>query len=424
MNIEKRIAIVGLGYVGLALAMEFGKRYDTLGFDINTSRVSNLQQGKDSNLEASLEQLTLANRLTYSSNAELLKNYNIFIIAVPTPLDRFNRPDLTHLKTATQIVGKVIRPSSLVIYESTVYPGCTEEVCIPIIEEISGLKLNQDFFCGYSPERINPGDKSRKISSITKITSGSTPEIAEFVDELYNTIIVAGTHKASSIKVAEAAKVVENTQRDMNIALVNELSMIFKRLNIDTVEVLKAAETKWNFIPVRPGLVGGHCIGVDSYYLAHKAQELGYHPEVILSGRRINDTLARYVADETIGLMLRKKIGVLHSRILVLGISFKENCPDIRNSKVVDVVKRLIGYNAIVDVYDPWVCPDTTHEEYGIECMKQEPCDATYDAIIIAVAHQEFINWGITRIRAFGRSRLVVFDVKSIFPKESADIRL
>jgi UDP-N-acetyl-D-galactosamine dehydrogenase len=421
---ERFIAIIGLGYVGLPLAVEFGKYRATLGFDINQSRINELQAGKDSTLECSLEELQSATYLSYSANPADLQAAQIFIVTVPTPVDQANRPDLTHLEKASETVGKALKAGGIVIYESTVYPGATEEVCVPVLERFSGLKFNVDFFCGYSPERINPGDKEHRLPSIKKITSGSTPDVAEAVDQLYQQIISAGTYKASSIRVAEAAKVIENTQRDLNIALMNELSLIFNKLGIDTLEVLNAAGTKWNFLPFRPGLVGGHCIGVDPYYLTHKAQEVGYHPEVILAGRRINDSMASHVADETVKLMLRKGQPVLGSKVLVLGLTFKENCPDVRNTKVVDIVKALRGYNTQVDVYDPWIDVAEAQHEYGLTCLTKSPAAGQYAAIVLAVGHHQFLAMGEQGIKAFGQPGAVVFDVKSILPMGAADGRL
>lgn len=420
----KKIAIIGLGYVGLPLAVEFGKQRPVIGFDISCKRVSELQSGQDHTLECRQEDLLQAIHLHYSADSQDLKSAQIFIVTVPTPVNTANRPDLTPLVKASETVGKVLKLGDIVIYESTVYPGATEEICVPVLEKFSGLNFNQDFFCGYSPERINPGDKVHRLPTIKKITSGSIPAVAEEVDQLYKKIITAGTYKASSIKVAEAAKVIENTQRDLNIALMNELSLIFKKLDIDTLEVLKAAGTKWNFLPFRPGLVGGHCIGVDPYYLTHKAQEVGYHPEVILAGRRINDSMAAYVANETVKLMLRKNLGVLNSKVLVLGLAFKENCPDVRNTKVVDIVVTLQSYNAEVDVYDPWIDIQEAEHEYGLKCLKDPPEQGQYAAIVLAVGHQQFISLGESGIKAFGQSGAVVFDVKSILPLGAADGRL
>jgi UDP-N-acetyl-D-galactosamine dehydrogenase len=425
MNLkDKTVAIIGLGYVGLPLAVEFGKLCPVIGFDINPSRIAELQSGMDHTLECSTVELQQATQLRYSCNQQDLKKAQVFIVTVPTPVDTANRPDMTPLVRASTTVGHVLKKGNLVIYESTVYPGATEEVCVPVLEQTSGLKFNRDFFCGYSPERINPGDKEHRLPTIKKITSGSTPEVAEQVDQLYQQIITAGTHKASSIRVAEAAKVIENTQRDLNIALMNELSLIFHKLGIDTLEVLQAAGTKWNFLPFRPGLVGGHCIGVDPYYLTHKAQEVGYHPEVILAGRRINDGMAAHVADETVKLMLKKGIAVLNCRILVLGLTFKENCPDLRNTKVVDIVKALRDYNTQVDVYDPWIDVSEAEHEYGLKCLPQAPAAGAYAAIVLAVGHQQFIELGEQGIKALGQPDAVLYDVKSILPMGAADGRL
>ncbi len=418
------IAIIGLGYVGLPLAVEFGKHRPVLGFDINQARVAELQAGRDHTLECSAEELQAANQLRYSHQQQDLNACQVFIVTVPTPVDQANRPDLTPLIKASQTVGAALKPGDLVIYESTVYPGATEEVCVPELERASGLKFNRDFYCGYSPERINPGDKTHRLPSIKKVTSGSTPEVADAVNALYAQIITAGTHKASSIKVAEAAKVIENTQRDINIALMNELSLIFARLGIDTLEVLHAAGTKWNFLPFRPGLVGGHCIGVDPYYLTHKAQEVGYHPEVILAGRRVNDNMAVHVADATIKLMLRKGFPVLDSKVLVLGLTFKENCPDVRNTKVVDIVRTLQAYHAQVDIYDPWIDTHEAQHEYGLQCLTAAPALGEYAAIILAVGHHQFVEWGEVGIKALGQPGVVLFDVKSILPLGAADGRL
>jgi UDP-N-acetyl-D-galactosamine dehydrogenase len=420
----KNIAIIGLGYVGLPLSVEFGKVRPVIGFDINAKRVEELQGGQDHTLECSSDELAEAKYLRYSCNVQDLKQVHIFIVTVPTPVDQANRPDMTPLVKASETVGKVLKAGDIVIYESTVYPGATEEVCVPVLEKFSGLKFNQAFFCGYSPERINPGDKEHRLPTIKKVTSGSTPAIAEEVDELYKQIITAGTHKASSIKVAEAAKVIENTQRDVNIALMNELSLIFHKLGIDTLEVLHAAGTKWNFLPFRPGLVGGHCIGVDPYYLTHKAQEVGYHPEVILAGRRINDSMASHVADETVKLMLRNNLPVLGGKVLVLGLTFKENCPDVRNTKVVDIVKALRGYNTQVDVYDPWIDVAEAQHEYGLACLTEAPAHGQYAAIVLAVGHHQFLALGEQGIKAFGQAGAVVYDVKSILPMGAADGRL
>lgn len=425
MNIKNAtIAIIGLGYVGLPLAVEFGKQRSVIGFDINPTRVAELQSGHDHTLECSPQELIEAIQLNYSCEPADLKSAQVYIVTVPTPVDQANRPDMSPLVKASETVGKALKVGDLVIYESTVYPGATEEVCVPVLERFSGLKFNTDFFCGYSPERINPGDKEHRLPTIKKVTSGSTPEVAEAVDQLYRQIITAGTHKASSLKVAEAAKVIENTQRDVNIALMNELSLIFHKLGIDTLEVLQAAGTKWNFLPFRPGLVGGHCIGVDPYYLTHKAQEVGYHPEVILAGRRINDHMARHVADETVKLMLRKGHPVLGSKVLVLGLTFKENCPDVRNTKVVDIVKQLKTYNTQVDIYDPWIDIAEAEHEYGLQCLTQAPQAGQYAAVVLAVGHHQFMELGEAGIKAWGQPNAVLFDVKSILPMGAADGRL
>jgi UDP-N-acetyl-D-galactosamine dehydrogenase len=424
MNINKTIAVIGLGYVGLPLAVEFGKLRPVIAFDISAKRVEELKRGEDHTLECSKIELLEASYLSFSSDSQDLQRAEIFIVTVPTPVDNANRPDLSPLIKASETVGKALKVGDTVIYESTVYPGATEEVCVPVLEKTSGLKFNQDFFCGYSPERINPGDKEHRLPTIKKVTSGSTPEVADDVDQLYKQIITAGTHKASSIKVAEAAKVIENTQRDVNIALMNELSLIFHKLGIDTLEVLLAAGTKWNFLPFRPGLVGGHCIGVDPYYLTHKAQEVGYHPEVILAGRRINDSMAAHVADETVKLMLRKGLPVLGSKVLVLGLTFKENCPDLRNTKVVDIVKALRSYNTEVDVYDPWIDVAEAEQEYGLKCLSTTPAKGHYSAIVLAVGHHQFIELGPLGIKEYGQPSAVIYDVKSILPIGIADGRL
>ena len=418
------LAIVGLGYVGLPLAVEFGKQRPVLGFDINAARVAELQGGHDHTLECSADELRAAAHLRFSHDPAALKACQVFIVTVPTPVDAANRPDLTPLIKASQTVGAALKPGDVVIYESTVYPGATEEVCVPELERASGLTFNRDFFCGYSPERINPGDKDHRLPSIKKVTSGSTPAVAQAVNALYAQIITAGTHQASSIRVAEAAKVIENTQRDINIALMNELSLIFHRLGIDTLEVLQAAGTKWNFLPFRPGLVGGHCIGVDPYYLTHKAVEVGYHPEVILAGRRVNDNMAAHVADETVKLMLRKGLPVLGSRVLVLGLAFKENCPDVRNTKVVDIVRTLRGYNVQVDVHDPWIDPAEAQHEYGLACLPALPAPGQYAAVVLAVGHRQFVELGAPGIQALGQPGAVLFDVKGILPLGAADARL
>lgn len=418
-----RIAVIGLGYVGLPLAVEFGKKYPTIGFDINQQRVTELQSGQDHTLEVSPEELAEANKLMYTASLAELGEANVYIVTVPTPINEHKQPDLTPLIKASETIGKVLNKGDIVIYESTVYPGATEEDCVPVLEKVSGLKFNQDFYAGYSPERINPGDKEHRVTTIMKVTSGSTPEVADFVDGLYASIITAGTHKASSIKVAEAAKVIENTQRDLNIALINELAVIFGKLGIDTEAVLKAAGTKWNFLPFRPGLVGGHCIGVDPYYLTHKAQSVGYHPEVILAGRRINDGMGAFVASQLVKAMLKKRLHVDGARVLVLGLTFKENCPDIRNTKVVDVIKELEDYGMQIDAYDPWVNADEARHEYGISPISI-PESGSYDAIILAVAHNEFKGLGAAGIRAYGKQEHVLYDLKYVLESEQVDIRL
>ncbi|WP_333710547.1 nucleotide sugar dehydrogenase [Malikia spinosa] len=422
MNLSQAtIAIIGLGYVGLPLAVEFGKKRPVIGFDINPSRITELRQGQDHTLECSPEQLRSADQLRYSCQAEELKQAQVFIVTVPTPVDQANRPDMTPLVKASQTVGQALKVGDLVIYESTVYPGATEEVCVPVLEAVSGLKFNQDFFCGYSPERINPGDKVNTLTTIKKITSGSTPEMADAVDALYNSIITAGTHKASSLKVAEAAKVIENTQRDLNIALVNELSVIFDRLGIDTLDVLEAAGSKWNFLPFRPGMVGGHCIGVDPYYLTHKAEEVGYHPQVILAGRRINDNMARYVARNTIKKMLKNGMDVPRCRIGVLGITFKENCPDIRNSKVVDMVREFESWGIEVVVADPWANADEVENEYGLQLCEISN-EHQIDALVVAVGHNVYRQMKIAELRALCRSdKPVLADVKSLYNRHDAE---
>jgi len=422
-NSKLKICIVGLGYVGLPLAVEFGRNDDTIGFDINLDRVNELMSGKDSTLEVSSEDLTQASNLCFTNKLEDIRKANIYIVTVPTPIDDYKRPDLTPLEKASETIGQVISNGDYVIYESTVYPGATEEVCVPIIEKVSGLSFNRDFFVGYSPERINPGDKEHGVTQILKVTSGSTPEAADFVDSLYRKVIIAGTHKASSIKVAEAAKVIENTQRDVNIALINELALIFNKMNIDTSEVLEAAGTKWNFLPFRPGLVGGHCIGVDPYYLTHKAQEIGYHPQVILSGRRINDGMGSYVADQVIRLMIQKKIQIADAKVLVMGLTFKENCPDLRNTRVVDIIEEMNNYGAQIEVFDPWVSSAEAFQEYAIETIG-EPEQGRYDAIILTVAHDEFKNMGIEVTRSFCKDTHVIFDVKNLFDRHQVDGRL
>ena len=420
---DVRLGVIGLGYVGLPLAVEFGRKYPTVGFDINRVRIQELSGGTDSTLEVDSGELRQAGLLTFTADAEALRECNTYIVTVPTPIDEHNNPDLTPLIKASETLARVIKPGDVVIYESTVYPGATEEDCVPVIERISGLKFNQDFFAGYSPERINPGDKQHRFTTIKKVTSGSTREVAQFVDSLYASVVVAGTHKASSIKVAEAAKVIENTQRDVNIALINELALIFNRMGIDTQEVLEAAGTKWNFLPFRPGLVGGHCIGVDPYYLTHKAKALGYHPEVILAGRRINDDMGAYVAEQVIKLMTRKRIHVVDANILVMGLTFKENCPDLRNTRVIDILREFSQYNANVDVYDPWVNAEEARHEYGFTPV-QHLENGKYDTIILAVSHQQFVEMGLERIRALGKPVSVLYDVKYLFRPEQVDGRL
>jgi UDP-N-acetyl-D-galactosamine dehydrogenase len=421
---KKTIAVIGLGYVGLPLAVEFGKIRPVIGFDVRQARVSELRSGIDRTREVEAEDLVAARYLTYTTALDELRASEIFIVAVPTPIDQAKRPDMTLLRRASGTVGKVIRPGSVVIFESTVYPGCTRDDCVPIIERESGLVFNRDFFAGYSPERINPGDKQHRLRSITKVTSGSTPEAAEAIDELYAEIITAGTHKAPSIEVAEAAKVIENTQRDLNIALMNELAIIFYKLDIDMQAVLAAAGTKWNFLPFRPGLVGGHCIGVDPYYLTHRAQEIGYHPEVILAGRRINDGMGSFVADRVARLMMKRGFPVVGSRILVMGLTFKENCPDLRNSKVIDVIRGLQEYNACIETWDPWADAEEANHEYGIDIERHEPLPGRYDAVVMTVAHREFQVMGAKKVRALGRPGSVFFDLKGVFDKDDSDGRL
>lgn len=420
---DVKLAVVGLGYVGLPLAVEFGKKRPVLGFDINKRRIDELKAGHDHTLEVEDDDLTSAQHLRYSHEAESLAEANVFIVTVPTPIDQYKQPDLTPLIRASETIGRVLKRGDIVIYESTVYPGATEEVCVPVLESISGLRFNEDFYAGYSPERINPGDKKHRVTNIRKVTAGSTPEVAELIDQLYADIIVAGTHKAPSIRVAEAAKVIENTQRDVNIALINELALIFNRLGIDTQAVLEAAGTKWNFLPFRPGLVGGHCIGVDPYYLTHKAQSIGYHPEIILAGRRLNDSMGGYVVSQLIKAMTKQRIQVQGSRVLVMGLAFKENCPDLRNTRVVDIVRELAEYNIDVDVYDPWVDAEEAMQEYGIEPISQ-PDAGAYDGIVLAVAHQEFQDMGAQRIRALGKPEHVLYDLKYVLTAEEADLRL
>ncbi len=420
---KNKIALIGLGYVGLPLAVEFGKKYETIGFDINETRVQELNQGVDNTLEVEPEELKQATMLTYTTKPDEIRSCNIYIVTVPTPIDKHKRPDLTPLIKSSETIGKLLAKDDIVIYESTVYPGATEEVCVPILEQQSGLVFNEDFYCGYSPERINPGDKEHRVTTIKKVTSGSTPEIADKVDELYKSIITAGTHKASSIKVAEAAKVIENTQRDINIALINELALIFSKLNIDTEEVLKAAGSKWNFLPFRPGLVGGHCIGVDPYYLTHKSIEVGYHPEIILAGRRLNDSMGSYVAEQVTKLMNSKRIHVVDANVLIMGFTFKENCPDLRNTRVVDLIAELQDANCNVEVYDPWIDKSEAKHEYDIVPI-DEPAIGKYDAIILAVAHDEFKDMGITALKKLTKANHVIYDIKYILPKEDVDGRL
>ncbi|MEK0363759.1 Vi polysaccharide biosynthesis UDP-N-acetylglucosamine C-6 dehydrogenase TviB [Pseudomonas sp. CBC3] len=417
------LAIIGLGYVGLPLAVEFGKKRPLVGFDINTNRITELQSGYDFTLEVSGEDLKQASQLSYTANLDDLRQCNCFIVTVPTPIDAYKRPDLTPLIKASETIGQVLKKDDIVIYESTVYPGATEEDCVPVLERVSGLKFNEDFFAGYSPERINPGDKQHRVHNIMKVTSGSTPAIAEVVDRLYQEIIVVGTHKAPSIKVAEAAKVIENTQRDVNIALVNELALIFNRMGIDTQAVLEAAGTKWNFLPFRPGLVGGHCIGVDPYYLTHKAQAIGYHPEMILAGRRINDGMGEYVVSQLVKAMVKASIGVAGAKVLVMGLTFKENCPDLRNSRVVDIVGELNEYGAKPIVYDPWVSASEAQQEYGITPVS-EPQAGAYDAIILAVSHEQFRQMGAAAIRALGKDKHVLYDLKYLLAADESDLRL
>lgn len=422
-NKDVKIAIIGLGYVGLPLAVEFGKHFSTLGFDINQARLQELGAGHDSTLETSDTELAAATQLRYTAVVSDLSECNVYIITVPTPIDSSNRPDLTPLLGASECVGTVLSAGDVVIYESTVYPGTTEEDCVPVLEKESGLKFNQDFYCGYSPERINPGDKERRLTTILKITSGSTPEIAEFVDKLYLKIIKAGTYKAESIKVAEAAKVIENTQRDVNIAIINELALIFNKLDIDTEAVLKAAGSKWNFLPFRPGLVGGHCIGVDPYYLAHKAESVGYHPDVIMAARRLNDGMGVYVASQLVKAMLNKSIQVRGSRVLIMGLTFKENCPDLRNTRVVDIFRELKNYNINVDVYDPWCNADEVYKEYDFDLI-QTPNVGEYDGIVLAVAHDQFSFMGEEGIRALGKANHVLYDLKYLLAASESDLRL
>ncbi|WP_308219078.1 Vi polysaccharide biosynthesis UDP-N-acetylglucosamine C-6 dehydrogenase TviB [Kerstersia gyiorum] len=420
---EVKLAVVGLGYVGLPLAVEFGKKRPVIGFDINAARIAELKEGKDHTLEVSDAELAEAAQLRFSADKSELAQANVYIVTVPTPIDDYKRPDLTPLIKASETIGGVLKRGDIVIYESTVYPGATEEDCVPVLERVSGLKFGTDFHAGYSPERINPGDKQHRVSTIKKVTSGSNPEVAELVDQLYGSIIVAGTHKAPSIRVAEAAKVIENTQRDVNIALINELALIFNRMGIDTEAVLQAAGTKWNFLPFRPGLVGGHCIGVDPYYLTHKAQAIGYHPEIILAGRRLNDDMGRYVVSQLVKAMMKRRIQVQGARVLIMGLTFKENCPDLRNTRVVDIVKELKDYNVDVDVYDPWVDPAEAQHEYGITPVAQ-PAAGEYDGIILAVSHHQFVEMGAAAIRKLGKPEHVLYDLKYVLSADDSDLRL
>jgi UDP-N-acetyl-D-galactosamine dehydrogenase len=423
MNSDSTLAIIGLGYVGLPLAVEFGKHRPTIGFDINADRIAELEGGQDRTREVEPGELAQAVHLSYTTNLEAIRDAQIYIVTVPTPIDAHKQPDLTPLLKASETVGKVLKKGDIVIYESTVYPGATEEDCVPVLERVSGLTFNKDFFCGYSPERINPGDKLHRLTTITKVTAGSTPETADIVNALYGCIVTAGTHKAESIRVAEAAKVIENTQRDLNIALVNELAMIFNKMGIDTEAVLNAAGTKWNFLPFRPGLVGGHCIGVDPYYLTHKAEVTGYHPQVILAGRRINDGMGAYVASELVKAMIRKGIVVKGARVLILGLTFKENCPDLRNTRVVDVVSELRDYGIAVDVHDPWVDADEAMHEYGIN-LTDAPNAGVYDGVVLAVGHDNYREVGAAALRNYGRSEHVFCDLKSVFARHESDLRL
>ncbi|ABE45891.1 Vi polysaccharide biosynthesis UDP-N-acetylglucosamine C-6 dehydrogenase TviB [Polaromonas sp. JS666] len=422
-SLARTVAIIGLGYVGLPLAVEFGKKRKVVGFDISAARVAELQAGQDHTLEVEPEQMRKAVHLQYTTDPAALQGCDLFIVTVPTPIDEYKRPDLTPLIKASTTIGKVLKKGDIVIYESTVYPGATEEDCVPVLEQYSGLKFNVDFFAGYSPERVNPGDKTHRVTTIKKVTSGSTPEVADLVDALYNEIVTVGTHKAPSIRVAEAAKVIENTQRDVNIALINELALIFNRLGIDTEAVLQAAGTKWNFLPFRPGLVGGHCIGVDPYYLTHKAEAIGYHPEIILAGRRLNDSMGAYVVTQLVKAMTKRRIHVRGARVLVMGLAFKENCPDLRNTRVVDIVRELTDYDVQADVHDPWVSVEEAQLEYGITPVRQ-PEGGTYDAIIVAVAHEQFKAMGAAAFRALGKPEHVLFDLKYVLTASESDLRL
>lgn len=420
---DVKLAVVGLGYVGLPLAVEFGKKRSVIGFDINTRRIDALKAGHDHTLEVSDAELAEAVQLRYTADRAELGQANVFIVTVPTPIDEYKQPDLTPLVKASETIGAVLKRGDIVIYESTVYPGATEEDCVPVLERVSGLKFNVDFYAGYSPERINPGDKDHRVSTIKKVTSGSTPEVAELVDQLYKEIITAGTHKASSIRVAEAAKVIENTQRDVNIALINELALIFNKMGIDTEAVLQAAGTKWNFLPFRPGLVGGHCIGVDPYYLTHKAQSIGYHPEIILAGRRLNDSMGGYVVSQLVKAMTKQRIHVQGARVLVMGLAFKENCPDLRNTRIVDIVGELRDYNVDVDVYDPWVDPEEAMHEYGLTPVAKLE-EGKYDAVILAVAHNQFKALGAEGIRKLGKAQHILYDLKYVLSAAESDLRL
>ena len=420
---ELRIAVIGLGYVGLPLAVEFGKFRPVVGFDVNEARIASLRAGQDSTLEVESEELLSASQLTYTTSVDDLASYNCYIVTVPTPIDTHKRPDLSPLVKASETVGTVLKRGDIVIYESTVYPGATEEDCVPILEAVSGLRFNVDFFAGYSPERINPGDKQHRLPNIRKVTSGSTREATELVDSLYAQIIAAGTYKAESIRVAEAAKVIENTQRDLNIALINELAIIFNKLDIDTEAVLQAAGSKWNFLPFRPGLVGGHCIGVDPYYLTHKAEAIGYHPQIILAGRRLNDGMGTYVVSQLIKRMLQNKIHVNECNVLIMGFAFKENCPDIRNTRIVDIIEELRDFNCNVDVYDPWVSPVDARHEYGLELVGY-PRAGAYDAIVLAVRHEDILSLGAEQIRRFGKEKHVLYDLKNVLPRHQSDLRL
>lgn len=419
-----RIAVIGLGYVGLPLAIEFGRLYETLGYDIDAQRVADLREGRDNNHESSAGEIASAGKLRFSADVNDLRDCNVYVVTVPTPVDEHKRPDFTPLLEASRAVGRLLSRGDTVVYESTVYPGATEEICVPQLEAVSGLRFNTDFFVGYSPERINPGDRNRRLVDIPKVTSGSTPESAEFIDSLYRSIITAGTHKASNLRVAEAAKVIENTQRDANIALINEFALIFQRLGIDTTEVLEAAGTKWNFLPFRPGLVGGHCIGVDPYYLIQKAQAHGYYPDILLACRRINDAMGEHVANEVIKLMIQRDIPVAGSRILILGLAFKENCADLRNTRVVELAQRFREYRARVDIHDPWVDPETAKREYGVDVMTAEPPAGQYDAIVLAVAHDQYRILGAQGARRYGRGNALLYDIKSLYPRDTVDARL